>query len=58
MTAEHLATHDEFPPSQAPSGFNPDRCSRRCQGRQRNQGNQSTEMKTTTSAVAAVTTLE
>lgn len=57
MAAEHPATFDEFPPSQAP-GFNPDTCSRRCQGRQRNQGNQSTGMKTTTSAAAAVATLK
>ena len=57
MAAEHLATFDEFPPSQAPC-FNPDRRSRRCQGRQRTQGNQSNGMKTTTSAVAAVSTLE
>jgi len=27
---QHLATFDEFPPSQASPGFNPDRCSRRC----------------------------
>jgi len=57
MAAEHLATFDELPPSQVP-GFKPDTCSRRCQGRQRNQGNQSTGMKTTTSAVAEVSTLE
>jgi hypothetical protein len=57
MAAEHLATFEEFPPSHAP-GFKPETCSRRCQGRQRNQGSQSTGMKTTTSAVAAVTTLE
>ena len=57
MAAEHLATFDEFPPSQAPA-FNPDTCFRRCQGRQRNPGNQSTGMKTTTGAVAAVSTLE
>ena len=46
MAAEHLVTFDEFPPSQAP-GFNPDMCSRRRQGRQRNLGNQSTGTKTT-----------
>jgi hypothetical protein len=57
MAAEHLATFDEFPTSQAP-GFKPDRRSRRCQGRQRNPGNQSNGMKTTTSAVAEVSTLE